>query len=147
MQVRECTINDIPQIQIIRNLVKENMLSNPNLVTNKDCEIFITERGKGWVCEVKNVIVGFAIVDLIDKNVWALFIHPDFEAKGIGKKLQQVMLDWYFSKTDDTIWLGTAPSTRAEEFYSRTGWAKVGTVNKGETKFEMSFATWNQKHI
>ncbi len=142
MQIRECTISDIPQIQMIRNLVKENMLSNPNLVTDKDCEIFITERGKGWVCEIDNTIVGFSIVDLVDKNVWALFMHPDYEAMGFGKKLQHVMLNWYFSKTTETIWLGTAPKTRAEEFYTRTGWSKVGIVNKGETKFEMSFANW-----
>ena len=71
--IRECTIDDITQIQIIRNLVKENTLSNPNLVTNEDCKRFITLQGKGWVCEINKVIVGFAIVDLINKNVWALF--------------------------------------------------------------------------
>lgn len=144
MEIRECTIQDIPQIQIIRNLVKENTLSNPNLVTNEDCEIFITEKGKGWVCEFENTIVGFSIVDLAEHNVWALFLHPDFEAMGFGKKLQQVMLDWYFSKTKETIWLGTAPNTRAEEFYSRTGWTKVGIVNKGESKFEMCYTSWKQ---
>ncbi|MBS4043755.1 MAG: GNAT family N-acetyltransferase [Chitinophagaceae bacterium] len=142
MQIRECTVYDIPEIQVIRNLVKENKLSNPNLVTNKDCELFITEKGKGWVCEINNSIVGFAIVDLLDKNIWALFMHPNFEAKGFGKQLQQAMLDWYFSKTKETIWLGTEPGTRAEEFYTRTGWEKVGVVNNGETKFEMAYTNW-----
>lgn len=142
MQIRECTVYDIPEIQVIRNLVKENKLSNPNLVTNKDCELFITEKGKGWVCEIINSIVGFAIVDLLDKNIWALFMHPNFEAKGFGKQLQQAMLDWYFSKTKETIWLGTEPGTRAEEFYTRTGWEKVGVVNNGETKFEMAYTNW-----
>lgn len=47
MQIREATINDINQIQIIRNSVKENILSNPNLVTDADCIEFITIRGKG----------------------------------------------------------------------------------------------------
>lgn len=31
MQIREAIIDDISQIQIIRNAVKENILSNPNL--------------------------------------------------------------------------------------------------------------------
>jgi len=43
-------------------------------VTDKDFEIFLTVKGKGWVCEIKNRIVGFAIADLQDNNIWALFI-------------------------------------------------------------------------
>lgn len=142
MIIRECKIADIPQIQVVRNLVKENTLSNPNLVTDEDCKEFITAKGKGWVCEMDSAIVGFSIVDLKENNVWALFVHPEFEKNGIGKKLQQIMIDWYFSKTENTIWLGTAPNTKAELFYTKTGWENVGTVNKGEVKFEMKFETW-----
>ncbi len=76
MIFREATIADIPQIQIVRNSVKENMLSNPSVVTDDDCKTYLIEKGKGWVCEIKNNIVGFAIVDLKDKNIWALFVHP-----------------------------------------------------------------------
>jgi hypothetical protein len=32
MTIREALITDIPQIQIVRNSVKENMLSDPALV-------------------------------------------------------------------------------------------------------------------
>jgi len=72
MQIREAIIDDISQIQIIRNAVKENILSNPNLVTDADCIEFITLRGKGWVCEIDGNIVGFAIADLKENNIWAL---------------------------------------------------------------------------
>jgi hypothetical protein len=47
MIIREEKIDDIKQIQIIRNSVSEITLSDPNLVTDKDCEEFITVRGKG----------------------------------------------------------------------------------------------------
>lgn len=144
MIFREATTNDIPQIQIVRNSVKENMLSNPNLVTDKDCEEFITKRGKGWVCEISNRIVGFAIADLIENNIWALFLHPDFEKQGIGKKLHNLMLDWYFSQTHQTVWLGTSPNTRAANFYRQQGWVEVGTHAKNEIKFEMSFFNWKK---
>lgn len=142
MTYREATKNDIPQIQIVRNSVKENQLSNPALVTDKDCEEFIMVRGKGWVCETDNIIVAFSIADLQENNIWALFVHPDYEGKGIGRKLHDLMLDWYFDQTQKTVWLGTAPGTRAEEFYKRKGWKVVGTHGKGETKFEMSFKDW-----
>ena len=85
MKIREAKIDDIPQIQVVRNSVTENTLSNPNLVTDADCKEFITERGKGWVCEINNEIIGFAIADLKDNNIWALFLKPEFENKVLVK--------------------------------------------------------------
>lgn len=142
MAIREATVSDIKRLQTIRNLVKENVLSDPNLVTDEDCKLFLTEKGKGWVYEIGNEIVGFSIVDLKDNNVWALFVHPDFEGRGVGKKLHHKMLDWYFSKTEQTIWLGTAPKTRAEAFYQKAGWLKKGMHGEKEVKFEMTFTSW-----
>jgi len=143
MNFREALVEDIPQIQIVRNAVRENTLSNPGLVTDKDCEDFITQRGKGWVCELENRIVGFAIADLQGNNIWALFIQPGFEGKGIGRKLHDDMLEWYFTKTKSTVWLGTAPDTRAERFYRKAGWKQTGIRPNGEIKFEMTADNWS----
>ncbi|WP_316850730.1 GNAT family N-acetyltransferase [Pedobacter agri] len=142
MIYREAKTTDIPQMQIVRHTVKENTLSNPALVTDADCEAFITQRGKGWVCEVDDEIVGFSIVDLQENNIWALFLRPEFEGKGIGKALQRLMMNWYFSQTKEKVWLGTAPNTKAEKFYELQGWKHVGMVNKGEVKFEMRYEDW-----
>jgi GNAT superfamily N-acetyltransferase len=139
---REARTADIPQIQRVRHAVKENMLSDPGLVTDADCCDFITRKGKGWVCEADGVIVGFAIADLQEHNIWALFIHPEFEKQGIGKKLHDIMLDWYFTQTDTTVWLSTSPGTRAELFYRTAGWTETGVYGKGEIKFEMSALAW-----
>jgi GNAT superfamily N-acetyltransferase len=113
MIIREANTYDIKQIQIVRNSVTENPLSNPNLVTDKDCEEYITVRGKGWVCEIENKIVGFAIADLKEKNIWALFIDPKFERKGIGQKLHKIMMDWYFAQTKNKVEPLTAPTQKA----------------------------------
>jgi GNAT superfamily N-acetyltransferase len=145
MIFREARVTDIPQIQAVRNLVKENTLSDPALVTDKDCEDYMFNRGKGWVCEIDGRVVGFAIADLVDHNVWALFVQPGFDERGIGKRLHNDMLDWYFSQTDFTIWLGTAPNTRAEKFYRRAGWKEAGIHGKGEVKFEMSATNWKER--
>lgn len=142
MMLREARVGDIPQIQIVRNAVKENTLSNPDLVTDQDCADFITQRGKGWICEMEHQVVGFSIVDLVDHNIWALFVHPDFDKRGIGKQLHDIMLDWYFDQTQQSVWLGTAPGTRAEAFYRRAGWKEIGLHGKGEIKFEMTFEKW-----
>lgn len=145
MTFREAHTDDISQIQIVRNSVKENRLSDPNLVTDQDCEAFITTRGKGWVCEINHQIVGFAIVDLKDNNIWALFLDPHFEGKGIGQQLHNIMLDWYFRQTKDTVWLGTAFNTRAEKFYRKAGWTEAGTNGPREIRFEMRYDDWVNK--
>ena len=138
MIYREAVTTDIPQMQIARHAVKENRLSNPALVTDADCEDFITRRGKGWVCEANGTVVGFSIADLVEHNVWALFVHPDFEQRGIGRKLHDVMMEWFFEQTDASVWLSTDPVTRAFKFYTAAGWTHAGFQPNGEARFEMS---------
>ena len=79
---------------------------------------------------------------MLQTNIWALFILPGFEGKGIGRKLHDMMLDWYFSQTKEIVWLGTSPNTRAEMFYRTAGWEEVGMHGSNEIKFEMSFDAW-----
>lgn len=143
MHFREASISDIFQMQIVRNSVKENQLSNPTLVKDADYEEYLLSRGKGWICKVNNSVVGFAIVDLQENNIWALFVTPANAEKGIGKKLHSLMLNWYFEQTQQTVWLGTAPNSRAEIFYTKQGWTKVGMHGNNEIKFEMTFNKWN----
>lgn len=146
MNFREATTADIQQIQVVRHLVKENTLSNPALVPDNDVEHYITEKGKGWVCEMDGQIVGFSIADLEGNSIWALFVDPEFDNRGIGKELHRLMMDWYFSKTQDKVVLGTAPKTRAEGFYKRQGWTAVGNYANGEVKFEMEFSDWKKQN-
>jgi len=143
--IREAIVADIPEIQAVRNAVKENTLSDPALVTDKDCEEMLVVKGKGWVCQIGGRIVGFAIADLHGSNIWALFLHPDFEKQGIGQKLHNAMLHWYFSNTRETVWLSTSPGTRAELFYRKAGWIETGVYGKGEIRFEMSYQQFQNK--
>ena len=145
MTIRQAETKDIPQIQIIRNAVKENRLSDPGLVTDADCAHFIQERGKGWVCEKDGRMAGFAIADLQEHNIWALFVHPDFEHRGVGQLLHHTMMNWYFTQTSQMVWLGTAPGTRAAAFYKKAGWKETGTNGKNEIRFEMTEAEWLQQ--
>lgn len=147
MGLRQASITDIKQIQQVRNAVKENTLSDPSLVTDDDVMDYITRRGRGWVHEVEGVITGFSIISIIDQNVWALFVHPDFERRGIGRLLHDEMMNWYFANTDKLVWLSTGPGTRAEQFYRKAGWQENGTYGKGEIKFEMRKEDWESGKI
>ena len=143
-RIREAKEADIPQMMKVRLEVNENQLSDPGWVTYEDCLDYIIHRGKGWVAEIDKDIVGFAIADLKDDNVWALFMHPDFEKRGIGKKLHHTMLEWYFHQEKKNIWLSTDPNSRANEFYQRQGWTPTAILESGEQKFEMTLEDWTQ---
>ena len=146
--IRQAFVNDIPQIQFVRNAVKENTLSDPGLVPDADVEDYILRRGRGWVWEEAGRIIGFSIVSVSDQNVWALFVEPGQDKKGIGRALHDMMMDWYFSQTDQPIWLSTSPGTRAEGFYRKAGWQETGLYGKGEIRFEMNRFQWqNQSAI
>jgi len=136
-------MDDIAQIMSISNLVKENALSNPDSISYNVCKEFLTKRGKGWVCEEDGRVVGFAIVDMKVNNIWALFLHPDYERKGIGKQLHDKVLEWYFERTHNNVCLGTKLNTRAERFYKKSGWRETGLNCDGkEVKFIMTYEDW-----
>jgi GNAT superfamily N-acetyltransferase len=142
MVLREAEISDIATMHEIRVRVRENVLSDPTLITHNDYKTFMTEKGRGWVCEEKGTLLGFAVIDLHANNIWALFVDPESEGKGVGKMLHDHMLDWYFSQCKNTLWLSTSPGTRAEKFYRLAGWEEKGRYGNNEIKFEMPAEKW-----
>lgn len=140
--IRKATLTDIPTIMEIRLAVKENRLVDPNQVTEADCAHYLTQRGQGWVYEQNGQVVGFAILDEQEQKVWALFVHPEHEAKGIGKQLHKVMVDAYFDRSQTPLTLGTEPNTRAERFYLRQGWKHKEWQLNGERELEMIVDKW-----
>ena len=144
MLIREAQVADILQMREVRLSVHENQLSRPDVISPADYIDYLTRRGKGWVAEAPGRIVGFAVADLVDCNIWALFVRPDYEGRGVGRALHATMLDWYFGQTQETVWLGTAPGTRAETFYRRTGWRQTGLRANGEVGFEMTAQDWQR---
>jgi len=135
--IREADINDYTPMHQVRVAVRENILSDPARITFDDYKVYLEERGKGWVCVQKNVVVGFAIADLIGENIWALFVLPEYEHAGIGTALQKTMLQWYFTQGKETVWLSTSPATRAAAFYEKSGWTPTG-MEGNELKFSMT---------
>lgn len=144
MIFREAQTTDVPQILLVRNSVKENILPDASALSDDHCEESITVRGKGWVCEENGQILGFAIADLQDHMVWGMFVRPEYEEKGIGKELHRLMMDWYFSQTSEAVWTSTAQRTRATIFYNQHGWKAVGGMENGDIRFEMTAEDWKE---
>lgn len=140
-QVRVATEADVEEMQRIRRAVRENRLADPAAVQDHHVREMITERGRGWVAEVDGRVAGFAIGDLAGANVWALFVDPEFEGRGLGRRLHDAMMDWLFAAGLERVWLSTDPGTRAETFYRAAGWSPAGE-HRGEARYELSRAAW-----
>ncbi|SMO53988.1 GNAT family N-acetyltransferase [Solitalea koreensis] len=146
MFFREAKPSDFKELHAIRMSVKENVLSNPSLITAEDYEYHVSVLGKGWVCEIDHIIIGFSIVNLLKNNIWALFVRPEYEGLGVGKQLHDTMLNWYFSQTKAAVWLSTQPNSRADGFYRKSGWKATGKDSHGDTIFELTYNDWNKQN-
>lgn len=146
MVIRNATIADYNELHRVRMSVRENQLSDPTKVTFQDYVIMLAGRGSGWLCEVEGKVVGFAIADLMSSSIWALFVLPSYEGKGIGKRLHDTMVNWCFDYASlEKLWLTTDPATRADAFYSKAGWQRIGLDEYGELRFELSKQSWKQR--
>ncbi len=133
--IRRALEADLPRIFEIRGVVRENRLSDPRLVTWEDCLWFIAGPGI-WVWENEGHISGFSAGDPRDGSVWALFVDPAHEGRGIGRALFQAALGTLREAGHGTATLSTGPGTRAEQFYRKAGWTAIGHSAKGELVFQ-----------
>jgi GNAT superfamily N-acetyltransferase len=133
--LRRATIADIAGMHRVRTSVRENALVSV-VIADADYREHIETLGRGWVVAVGGEIVGFAIANARDGNVWALFVHPDHERRGYGRQLHDAMVAWMGERGVPKLWLTTAAGTRAERFYEAAGWARAGLAG-GELRFEL----------
>jgi GNAT superfamily N-acetyltransferase len=119
----------------LRVRVVENALSDPGLVTEASYRAYL-DHGGAWIAGTERGLAGFAILDLVRGRVWALFVAPEAEGKGVGRALHGRLLDGAARHGLRRLFLSTAPRTRAERFYSEAGWIRTGLTKDGEVSFE-----------
>jgi len=132
MTLRPATGDDIAAMHRIRLTVRENRLGDPSRVTPAHYRRYVEETGVSWVAELEGRLVGFGIADRSSRSLWALFVDPDFEGRGLGRALLQQLTDCLFESGFARINLSTEPGTRAERMYLAAGWIPVGTLATGE---------------
>jgi diamine N-acetyltransferase len=149
MLLREATAEDIPAIIAIRLSVRENRLSDTDWLTRQLCFDYLSSesRGNTWICDDGGVVIGFSVVRIEEADVWALFVDPSHEARGAGKRLLAVAVEWLFARGINEIRLNTAPSTRADGFYARQGWRREGSTPKGDVIYRLDRKLRNEKQV
>jgi GNAT superfamily N-acetyltransferase len=127
--IRKATIADRSRITEVRNAVRENRLSPANVERVADTAGWIYENGTFWVWEEDGAVQGFAVAEIRDGTIFGLFVHPDYEGRGIARALLPLACEDL-----------RAAGTRAERFYRRNGWTDTGRREKGEIVFERALA-------
>ena len=135
MRIRPATADDIPAMHEIRLSVRENRLSDPGRISAADYADAIGLLGRGWVAERDGAVVGFAI-GYSSGNVWALFVDPAHEGRGVGGALHDALVRWLERTGASPLWLTTEPGTRAEAFYLARGWRARGAASDHEIRLE-----------
>ena len=91
-QFRKMTRADIDAAFHIRTSTTENALTLQNLeewfgLTPETLAVAMQGSASGWVCEFDQQIVGFAMGDADGGELTVLAVLPEYEGKGIGKRL------------------------------------------------------------
>lgn len=141
--VRVATRSDVQACFDIRYAVRENRLTS-SVITHDDYFREIEVTGRGWVAVVDGQVRGFSVGRRTDNNIWALFVHPDFERCGLGRALHDAMVAWLFAQGLARLWLTTTPATRAEAFYRRAGWRDAGPALVDEIRLELTPEDWQR---
>lgn len=134
MPIRQAEEADIPALMTIRAAVRENILSDPSKVTIEDYRWFI-KHAPLWLWEDNGIIKGFSAGDPRDSTIWAQFVDPSYERRGIGRALLAHTCEAMRAAGHGRLALSTEAGTRAEGFYRTAGWRKTGISADGEILF------------
>jgi GNAT superfamily N-acetyltransferase len=138
-RIREATAGDIDAMHRIRMAVHENRLSDPSWLTPAVYRACLADTGVAntWVAEVDGAVAGFSTARVPERDIWALFVDPAREGRGIGRALIDAATRWLFERGVAIIELSTTPGTRADRFYRDAGWQRGEATAKGEILYRL----------
>lgn len=148
MLLRQATRDDTAELWRVRYAVTENRLT-PGRISDAELHAHLEDHGRGWVVELATApalrIAGFAIGDARDGNIWALFVDPPWQGRGIGRRLHDTMVAWLFEQGHARLHLGTQRGSRAEAFYRRAGWRPLAEPPgaSGDRPYELFKTCWS----
>ncbi|WP_337268812.1 GNAT family N-acetyltransferase [Oryzifoliimicrobium ureilyticus] len=116
---------DIETIFAIRMSARDNDIDREQLATLDVTEESIRERLAAspclWIAEDGGKALGFSMADRKEGSLFALFVRPQHEARGIGTQLLAHAETFLFAE-HERIWLETNGQSRAAQFLIRRGW-------------------------
>ena len=139
VRIRPAGLGDIATLTAIRTSVRENHLSTEQMaeigITHQSILEALHKEPCIWVAEEGGHIVGFAMGSSEDACLFAVFVRPEWQGRGIGRLLVERAEGFLFER-NPSIWLHTDGSSRAAGFYEKLGWKRATLWQGGEYRFE-----------
>ncbi|MBW3163717.1 GNAT family N-acetyltransferase [Ferrimonas balearica] len=119
-QLRRAGLADIASLQAIRHRISEYPAERdrPDTLYAR----YLSRQGRGWLGNDGQGDRGFVVVNLNDCSIWALYVDPDCQGKGLGRVLLQQGCRYLFWRGARRISLRTLAHTSALGFYQHLGW-------------------------
>jgi len=137
--IRAATPDDVDAIFVVRTSVTENLLTLAQLsgmgITKATVTRMIAESPCAWVAVEDNKVVGFSMINGDSGSLFAAFVLPAHEGKGLGTALVRVAEDALFQR-HQLIWLETGKTTRAAGFYRHLGWGRESEITAHDIRLE-----------
>lgn len=141
MKIRPATIADAPALMDVRLAVRENVITPERLeelgISETSIIRMLTTTHSGYCAEEEGRVVGFVMAESSAASIWALFVRPESEGRGIGMRLLSAVLEQLWLAGHEKATLSTETDTRAYQFYTRYGWQQVGVNPLGEAQMEL----------
>ncbi len=135
MDIREIAKIDVAALFTVRTATRENALSLEELaglgITEKSVLAMLDGTHRGWFCTADDRMVGFAMGNRTNGEMWVIAVLPEYEGRGIGAELLTRVENWLWSEGWKESWLTTDvdPALRAYGFYRHQGWFDDGIRN------------------
>lgn len=110
--------SDVSALFHVRTSVRENHLSLERLhqmgITEASISEMIAASPCTWVATLDNEVVGFSMIDVEEASLFAAFVRPSHEGKGLGKALVLAAEKELFQHHSE-IWLETERDSQISE--------------------------------
>ena len=137
MNSRFATSVDIPACIVLRGQTREYPISAEKLAAmgiTVDSWANDVSSGAltGYVSTDEESIVGYCFGDNTSGEVLVLALLPDYENRGIGQHLLELVVRHLTAAGHKRVFLGCAadPGTRSHGFYRHLGWVSTGTFDR-----------------
>lgn len=139
INVRTAQLSDIDGMFEVRTSVIENHLSREEMrqmgITESAVADMIEKNHCAWVATENDKIIGFTMILQDEGCLFAAFVLPEYEGRGVGRSLVDLAEQELF-KHHKAVWLETDKNSRAAKFYMRLGWVKKENISESDIRLE-----------